>query len=56
MKGEDEWKEFFRQEAEKMDVDSSQFLANHVEIMSMIEAVKKRNNSKRKKGGKYNVC
>lgn len=51
MKGEDEWKEFFRQEAEKMDVGSSQFLANHVEIMCMIEAAKNLNNSKRK-GGK----
>lgn len=47
---EDKWKKFFLQEEEKMDVGGSQFLANHEEIMSMIEAAKSKR--KRREGRK----
>lgn len=49
MKSEAEWKKFFRQEEETLGVGSPQFLANHAEIMRMIEAEENRNKNKRER-------
>lgn len=45
MKSEKDWKEFFREEERKLNVNSREFLDRHMEIMRLIEMAK--NNSKK---------
>lgn len=52
MKSEAEWRTFFQREEEKLGVGSLRFLANHAEIMCMIEAAENRYKNKRERGEK----
>lgn len=54
MKSEKEWQEFFREDERKLNVNSREFFARHMEIMRLIEAAK--NNSKKTQRGNVYVC